>query len=97
MTVGRDYRYVFPLASPSPSTFLITFFRATWIRDSSFTLYALIRLGFTEEANSMFFLGESPYIILFTQYLIGFLEFIFERLRHKNADGSINIMYTIHG
>jgi len=53
-------------------------YRATWIRDSSFTLYALIRLGFTEEANS-------------------FLEFIFERLRHKNADGSINIMYTIHG
>ena len=33
----------------------------------------------------------------FTQYLIGFLEFIFERLRHKNPDGSINIMYTIHG
>lgn len=53
-------------------------YRATWIRDSSFTLYALIRLGFTEEANS-------------------FLEFIFERLRHKNPDGSINIMYTIHG
>ena len=24
---------------------------ASWIRDSSFTLYALIRLGFTQEAN----------------------------------------------
>lgn len=24
---------------------------ATWIRDSSFTLYALIRLGFTQEAH----------------------------------------------
>ncbi|GAB1518340.1 hypothetical protein RhiTH_001399 [Rhizoctonia solani] len=26
-------------------------YRFSWIRDSSFTLYALIRLGFTEEAN----------------------------------------------
>ncbi|KAG5337131.1 hypothetical protein C0989_010579 [Termitomyces sp. Mn162] len=26
-------------------------YRASWIRDSSFTLYALIRLGFTQEAN----------------------------------------------
>ncbi|GJJ11328.1 hypothetical protein Clacol_005560 [Clathrus columnatus] len=26
-------------------------YRASWIRDSSFTLYALIRLGFTEEAD----------------------------------------------
>jgi GH15 family glucan-1,4-alpha-glucosidase len=24
-------------------------YRFTWIRDTSFTLYALIRLGFTEE------------------------------------------------
>ncbi|KAF9522293.1 glycoside hydrolase family 15 protein [Crepidotus variabilis] len=53
-------------------------YRASWIRDSSFTLYALIRLGFTDEANS-------------------YLEFIFERLRHKNPDGSLQIMYTIHG
>ncbi|KAJ3506188.1 hypothetical protein NLJ89_g7004 [Agrocybe chaxingu] len=53
-------------------------YRASWIRDSSFTLYALIRLGFTEEANS-------------------YMEFIFERLRHKNPDGSLQIMYTING
>ncbi|KJA15635.1 glycoside hydrolase family 15 protein [Hypholoma sublateritium FD-334 SS-4] len=53
-------------------------YRFSWIRDSSFTLYALIRLGFTEEANT-------------------YLEFIFERLRNKNADGSLQIMYTIHG
>ncbi|KAH9480075.1 hypothetical protein JR316_0006672 [Psilocybe cubensis] len=53
-------------------------YRASWIRDSSFTLYALIRLGFTDEANS-------------------YLEFIFERLRNKNPDGSLQIMYTIHG
>ncbi|KAK7448045.1 hypothetical protein VKT23_013802 [Stygiomarasmius scandens] len=53
-------------------------YRASWIRDSSFTLYALIRLGFTHEANA-------------------YMEFIFERLRNKNPDGSIQIMYTIHG
>ncbi|OAX39910.1 glycoside hydrolase family 15 protein [Rhizopogon vinicolor AM-OR11-026] len=53
-------------------------YRASWIRDSSFTLYALIRLGFTEEANA-------------------YMEFIFERLRNKNPDGSLQIMYTIHG
>ncbi|KAF8662097.1 hypothetical protein AX16_001207 [Volvariella volvacea WC 439] len=53
-------------------------YRASWIRDSSFTLYALIRLGFTKEADA-------------------YLEFIFERLRHKNPDGSLQIMYTIHG
>ncbi|KXN85060.1 hypothetical protein AN958_11733 [Leucoagaricus sp. SymC.cos] len=53
-------------------------YRYSWIRDSSFTLYALIRLGFTEEANA-------------------YLEFIFERLRDKNPDGSLQIMYTIHG
>lgn len=53
-------------------------YRATWIRDSSFTLYALIRLGFTSEANA-------------------FMEFIFERLRNKEPDGSLQIMFTIHG
>ncbi|KAH6907503.1 glycoside hydrolase family 15 protein [Coprinopsis sp. MPI-PUGE-AT-0042] len=53
-------------------------YRYSWIRDSSFTLYALIRLGFTQEANA-------------------YLEFIFDRLRDKNPDGSIQIMYTIHG
>ncbi|KAH9834666.1 glycoside hydrolase family 15 protein [Rhodofomes roseus] len=53
-------------------------YRASWIRDSSFTLYALIRLGFTYETNA-------------------YMEFILERLRTKNADGSLSIMYTIHG
>ncbi|KAF7968869.1 hypothetical protein HWV62_29136 [Athelia sp. TMB] len=52
--------------------------RASWIRDSSFTLYALIRLGYTYEANA-------------------YMEFIFERLKDKNPDGSLQIMYTIHG
>ncbi|KLO10099.1 glycoside hydrolase family 15 protein [Schizopora paradoxa] len=53
-------------------------YRFSWIRDSSFTLYALIRLGFTQEANA-------------------YMEFIFSRLKHRNPDGSLQIMYTIHG
>ncbi|THH07114.1 hypothetical protein EW145_g3617 [Phellinidium pouzarii] len=50
----------------------------SWIRDSSFTLYALIRLGFTQEANA-------------------YMEFIFKRLEGRNPDGSLQIVYTIHG
>ncbi|KAI0738815.1 glycoside hydrolase family 15 protein [Daedaleopsis nitida] len=53
-------------------------YRASWIRDSSFTLYALIRLGFTYEANA-------------------YMEFIFERVRCRDPDGTLKIMYTIHG
>lgn len=53
-------------------------YRFSWIRDASFTLYALLRLGFTGEADA-------------------YMEFIFERLRNKNPDGSLQIMYTIHG
>jgi GH15 family glucan-1,4-alpha-glucosidase len=53
-------------------------YRYTWIRDTSFVLYALIRLGFTEEANS-------------------FMDFILNRLRERNSDGSLQIVYTIHG
>ncbi|KAA1468582.1 glycoside hydrolase family 15 protein [Dentipellis sp. KUC8613] len=53
-------------------------YRASWIRDSSFTLYALIRLGFTHEANA-------------------YMDFIFDRLKDRNPDGSLQIMYTIHG
>jgi len=53
-------------------------YRFTWIRDSSFTLYALIRLGFTDEAQA-------------------FTEFVFSRIGDRNPDGSLQIMYTIHG
>ncbi|CAD6573528.1 MAG: hypothetical protein TREMPRED_000852 [Tremellales sp. Tagirdzhanova-0007] len=53
-------------------------YRFTWVRDTSFTLYALIRLGFTEEANA-------------------FMDFILARLRERNSDGSLQIVYTIHG
>ncbi|KAG8902035.1 hypothetical protein FRB99_004859 [Tulasnella sp. 403] len=53
-------------------------YRASWIRDASFTLYALIRLGFTDEATA-------------------YMDFIYKRLEEKNPDGSLQIMYTIHG
>ncbi|KAI9512361.1 glycoside hydrolase family 15 protein [Russula earlei] len=53
-------------------------YRASWIRDASFTLYALIRLGFTQEADA-------------------YMEFIYDRLKDRNPDGSLQIMYTIHG
>ncbi|WVO15208.1 hypothetical protein L204_102857 [Cryptococcus depauperatus] len=53
-------------------------YRFTWVRDSSFTLYALIRLGFTEEANA-------------------YVQFILNRLKDRNSDGSLQIVYTIHG
>lgn len=74
---------------------ILTFSSATWIRDSSFTLYALIRLGFTSEAN-----GEANHCISLTDRFIhisAFMEFIFERLRNKEPDGSLQIMFTIHG
>ncbi|WVQ99695.1 hypothetical protein IAU59_006836 [Kwoniella sp. CBS 9459] len=53
-------------------------YRFSWIRDSSFTLYALVRLGFTEEANA-------------------YVDFILNRLKDRNSDGSLQIVYTIHG
>ncbi|WVQ79649.1 hypothetical protein IAT38_001749 [Cryptococcus sp. DSM 104549] len=53
-------------------------YRFTWVRDSSFTLYALIRLGFTEEVNA-------------------YVDFILARLKDRNSDGSLQIVYTIHG
>ncbi|EPQ54918.1 glycoside hydrolase family 15 protein [Gloeophyllum trabeum ATCC 11539] len=53
-------------------------YRASWIRDASFILYALMRLGFTQEANA-------------------YMDFIFDRIQDKNPDGSLQIMYTIHG
>ena len=69
-------------------------YRASWIRDSSFTLYALIRLGYTYEANGIRF--PSPTAPM-TEAITAFMDFIFERLKHKNPDGSLQIMYTIHG
>ncbi|KAK1924009.1 Six-hairpin glycosidase-like protein [Papiliotrema laurentii] len=53
-------------------------YRFTWVRDTSFTLYALIRLGFTAEANA-------------------YMDFVLARLKDRNSDGSLQIVYTIHG
>ncbi|GHJ87775.1 hypothetical protein NliqN6_4177 [Naganishia liquefaciens] len=53
-------------------------YRFTWVRDTAFTLYALIRLGFTEEAEA-------------------YMNFVLARLKDRNSDGSLQIVYTIHG
>ena len=65
---------------------------ASWIRDSSFTLYALIRLGFTYEAN-----GEHIRSIDSAQTdrrALAYMDFIFERVRARDPDGSLKIMYV---
>jgi GH15 family glucan-1,4-alpha-glucosidase len=71
-------------------------YRASWIRDSSFTLYALLRLGFTKEADGQSNLHHDG-IECKQSANAAYMEFIFERLRNKNPDGSLQIMYTIHG
>jgi GH15 family glucan-1,4-alpha-glucosidase len=53
-------------------------YRYTWLRDAAFTLYALLRIGFTEEAA-------------------GFMRFLEARCRHLNPDGSLELLYSIHG
>lgn len=53
-------------------------YRYAWIRDASFTVYALLRLGFTEEADA-------------------YVDWLSSLLKNKNPDGSLQIMYTIHG
>ncbi|GAA6007856.1 hypothetical protein JCM10207_004901 [Rhodosporidiobolus poonsookiae] len=53
-------------------------YRFTWLRDSAFTIYAFLRLGFTEEADA-------------------YLDWLSGLLKNRNEDGSLQIMYTIHG
>ncbi len=53
-------------------------YRYTWIRDAAFTLYGLLRIGFTEEAA-------------------GFMDWIEQRCKEPNPDGSLQIMYGIDG
>ncbi|CED85274.1 glycoside hydrolase family 15 protein [Phaffia rhodozyma] len=53
-------------------------YRYTWIRDSSFSCYAFIRLGFTDEANA-------------------FMEYLMRVATDERDDGTLQIMYTIHG
>jgi len=53
-------------------------YRYTWIRDAAFTLYAFIRVGFTDEAAR-------------------FGQFLRQRIREPEQDGSLQIMYGIDG
>lgn len=53
-------------------------YRYVWIRDAAFTVYALIRIGFSEEANR-------------------FMEWVEDRCREANPDGSLQLMYTVDG
>ena len=53
-------------------------YRYTWIRDASFTLYSLLRIGFIEEAEQ-------------------FMAWLEARCHELNSDGSLQLMYGIHG
>ncbi len=53
-------------------------YRYTWIRDSAFSIYALLRIGFTNEAGA-------------------FMDWITARCMEPNPDGSLQVMYGIHG
>jgi len=53
-------------------------YRYVWIRDAAFTVYALMRIGFDEEAAR-------------------FMEWILDRCRQADPDGSLQLMYGIDG
>lgn len=53
-------------------------YRYTWIRDASFVVYALLRIGFREEASAF----------------MGWLE---DRCHEIGEEGSLKLMYGIHG
>jgi len=53
-------------------------YRFCWIRDASFTLYALMRLGFHQEAGH-------------------FMDWLEDRCRKLNPDGSLQPMYSVDG
>ncbi len=53
-------------------------YRYTWIRDAAFTVYALLRIGLTDEATA-------------------FIDFLQARCRDRHDDGSLQIVYGIHG
>ena len=53
-------------------------YRYTWIRDAAFSVYALLRLGYTGEARN-------------------FKNWIAERNRQCDSDGSFSVMYAVDG
>jgi GH15 family glucan-1,4-alpha-glucosidase len=53
-------------------------YRYTWIRDAAFSVYALLRLGYTGEARD-------------------FKNWIAERNKQCDSDGSFNVMYAVDG
>jgi GH15 family glucan-1,4-alpha-glucosidase len=57
-------------------------YRYSWLRDSSFTLYAFMRLGFTGEARQ------------FTHWL---RDRISTSLQHDTPDGPLHVMYRLDG
>ncbi|MFI8194242.1 glycoside hydrolase family 15 protein [Streptomyces sp. NPDC085946] len=57
-------------------------YRFTWIRDASFSVYALLGLGFTEEARA------------FIRWLTDRVE---ERAGSESGTGPLNVMYTVDG
>ncbi|TWI54281.1 GH15 family glucan-1,4-alpha-glucosidase [Pseudomonas duriflava] len=68
-------------------------YRATWVRDASFTVYAFMRLGYTEEANHfMHWIGqcienstELPHKLQVMYRLDGHCEFKEESLDHLSG------------
>lgn len=77
-------------------------YRFSWLRDSSFSIYALLRLGFTEEADRSFRpplekIRPALLLILLLSNAIEYMEWLAGLLENKNSDGSLQIMYTIHG
>jgi GH15 family glucan-1,4-alpha-glucosidase len=53
-------------------------YRYTWIRDAAFSVYALLRLGYTGEARN-------------------FKNWIAERNKQCDSDGSFSVMYAVDG
>ncbi|MEV6289457.1 glycoside hydrolase family 15 protein [Streptomyces sp. NPDC051896] len=57
-------------------------YRFTWIRDASFSVYALLGLGFTEEARA---------------FIIWLSDRVEERVGSEGTTGPLNIMYKVDG
>ncbi|MGW0206797.1 glycoside hydrolase family 15 protein [Streptomyces sp. NPDC003233] len=57
-------------------------YRFTWIRDASFSVYALLGLGFTDEARA---------------FIIWLSDRVKERVGSEGTTGPLNIMYKVDG